>query len=285
MKIALTLAALVAWVSLSAQTKTIQGTVYDENGIGMVGVAVYDEADLAGGVITDDKGRFAIEVSSTCKELRASFMGYMLEIVPLDKASKIRMKPDTQSIQETVVTGIFTRKKDSFTGSVQTISSEDIKRVSNQNLIQSLKNLDPSLLVLENLEQGSKPNSVANIQMRGASTLDAETTSLKSGYLNSGNTPLIILDGFETTLQKMQDMDMNRIQSITLLKDASAKAIYGSKGANGVIVIETKALTGERSQITYTGSLSIEAPDLTSYTLCNALEKLEVEKSEGYYES
>ena len=285
MKIALTLAALVAWVSLSAQTKTIQGTVYDENGIGMVGVAVYDEADLAGGVITDDKGRFAIEVSSTCKELRASFMGYMLEIVPLDKASKIRMKPDTQSIQETVVTGIFTRKKDSFTGSVQTISSEDIKRVSNQNLIQSLKNLDPSLLVLENLEQGSNPNSVANIQMRGASTLDAETTSLKSGYLNSGNTPLIILDGFETTLQKMQDMDMNRIQSITLLKDASAKAIYGSKGANGVIVIETKALTGERSQITYTGSLSIEAPDLTSYTLCNALEKLEVEKREGYYES
>ena len=212
-------------------------------------------------------------------------MGYMLEIVPLDKASKIRMKPDTQSIQETVVTGIFTRKKDSFTGSVQTISSEDIKRVSNQNLIQSLKNLDPSLLVLENLEQGSNPNSVANIQMRGASTLDAETTSLKSGYLNSGNTPLIILDGFETTLQKMQDMDMNRIQSITLLKDASAKAIYGSKGANGVIVIETKALTGERSQITYTGSLSIEAPDLTSYTLCNALEKLEVEKREGYYES
>lgn len=64
-------------------------------------------------------------------------MGYMLEIVPLDKSSKIRMKPDTQSLQETVVTGIFTRKKDSFTGSVQTISSEDIKRVSNQNLIQS----------------------------------------------------------------------------------------------------------------------------------------------------
>ena len=206
MKIALTLAALVAWVSLSAQTKTIQGTVYDENGIGMVGVAVYDEADLAGGVITDDKGRFAIEVSSTCKELRASFMGYMLEIVPLDKASKIRMKPNTQSIQETVVTGIFTRKKDSFTGSVQTISSEDIKRVSNQNLIQSLKNLDPSLLVLENLEQGSNPNSVANIQMRGAPTLDAETASLKSGYLNWRNPPLIILDGFETTLQQMQDM-------------------------------------------------------------------------------
>ncbi|MGN1215628.1 MAG: TonB-dependent receptor plug domain-containing protein, partial [Candidatus Cryptobacteroides sp.] len=284
MKISLTLAALVAWVSLSAQTRTVQGTVYDENGIGMVGVAVYDEADIANGVITDDKGRFAIEVSPSCKELKASFMGYILEVVPLDKASKIRMKPDTQSIQETVVTGIFTRKKDSFTGSVQTMSSEDIKRVGNQNLVQSLKNLDPSLLVLENLEQGSNPNAVASIQMRGASTLDAETTSLKSGYVSSGNTPLIILDGFETTLQKMQDMDMNRVQSITLLKDASAKAIYGSKGANGVIVIETKALTGERTLVTYTGSLSIEAPDLTSYTLCNALEKLEVEKREGYYD-
>ena len=76
---------------------------------------------------------------------------------------------------------------------------------------------------------------------------------------------------------------MNRIESITILKDASAKALYGSKAANGVIVIETKRLTGNQQRITYNGSISLEIPDLTSYDLCNAFEKLEAERLDGVY--
>ncbi len=78
---------------------------------------------------------------------------------------------------------------------------------------------------------------------------------------------------------------MNRIESITILKDASAKALYGSKAANGVIVIETKRLTGNQQRITYNGSISLEMPDLTSYDLCNAFEKLEAERLDGVYTS
>ncbi|MCI1639766.1 MAG: SusC/RagA family TonB-linked outer membrane protein [Bacteroidales bacterium] len=269
----------------SAQKKAVSGTVYDENGVEMIGVAVYDAENLKSGVITDNDGKYTISVGPDCKAVTVSCMGYITEIVPLEKAGRIELRIDNQSIQETVVTGIFTRKKDSFTGAVQTISSEDLKRVGNANVIQSLKNLDPSLMVMANLEQGSNPNTMATLQLRGASTLVSETTSLKSDFLDDANTPLFVLDGFETNLEKIQDMDMNRIQSITILKDASAKAIYGSKGANGVIVIETKALTNERTRVTYTGSMTFEAPDLTSYNLCNARQKLEIERREGYYEN
>lgn len=265
--------------------KTLSGRVLDEYGEPLPGVAVYDASKMKDGVLTDEKGKFRITVSSSCKFLTVSCLGYQVENVPVDKVSEIRLTPDTQTIEETVVTGIFTRKRESFTGAVQAITSAELKKVGNSNVIESLKNLDPSLLVVDNLTQGSNPNAVASMQIRGASSLAAETSSLKSDFVSDGNTPLFILDGFETTLTKIKDMDMNRIQSISILKDASAKAIYGSKGANGVVVIETKALTNERTLVTYTGSVTLEAPDLSSYNLCNALEKLDIENREGYYSS
>ena len=237
---------------------------------------------------TDIDGKFSLSGVPADAVLSVEIMSYKtqeIRVADIKKDLKIYLEPDSQVLEESVVTGIFTRKKDSFTGSVQSMTSEDIKRVSNSNVVESLKNLDPSLLVLDNLEAGSNPNAMASMQIRGASTLAAETSNLKSNFLAKANQPLFILDGFETTLEKVTDMDMNRVQSITILKDASAKAIYGSKGANGVIVIETKALTNDKSRVTYNGSLSIEAPDLTSYNLCNSLEKLDVERREGYYQN
>ncbi len=237
---------------------------------------------------TDIDGKFILSGVPADAVLSVEIMSYKtqeIRVADIKKDLKIYLEPDSQVLEESVVTGIFTRKKDSFTGSVQSMTSEDIKRVSNSNVVESLKNLDPSLLVLDNLEAGSNPNAMASMQIRGASTLAAETSNLKSNFLAKANQPLFILDGFETTLEKVTDMDMNRVQSITILKDASAKAIYGSKGANGVIVIETKALTNDKSRVTYNGSLSIEAPDLTSYNLCNSLEKLDVERREGYYQN
>ena len=263
--------------------RKLSGRVLDEYGEALPGVAVYDASRMKSGVLTDEKGRFTITVSAGCKSLTISCLGYQVETVDIDKVSEIRLKPDTQTIEETVITGIFTRKRESFTGAVQAITSSELKKVGNANVIESLKNLDPSLLVVDNLTQGSNPNAVASMQIRGASSLATETSSLKSDFVSGGNTPLFILDGFETTLTKIKDMDMNRIQSISILKDASAKAIYGSKGANGVVVIETKALTNEKTLVTYTGSVTMEIPDLSSYNLCNALEKLDIENREGYY--
>ena len=271
--------------SWAQNTRQVKGTVYDETGEPFPGVVVINRK-LKLVATTDVDGRFQLERVPVNAVLTVEMMSYKsqeIRVADLKKELKIYLEPDTQVLEESVVTGIFTRRKDSFTGSVQSMTSDDIKRVSNSNVVESLKNLDPSLMILDNLEAGSNPNVMATMQLRGASTLAAETSNLKSNFLAKANQPLFILDGFETTLEKVTDMDMNRVQSITILKDASAKAIYGSKGANGVIVIETKALTNDKSRVTYNGSLSIEAPDLTSYNLCNSLEKLDVERREGYY--
>ena len=279
-------------ISLQAQdkkTKTVQGTVMDEGGEPLPGASVYSKKDKVG-VSADKDGHFVI-IAPSGATLTVEFMGYESQVIEVSsykegRGLRIFLKEDkTNTLDEVVVTGIFTRNKESFTGAVQAITGEQLKRVANSNVVESLKNMDPSLLILDNLEAGSNPNAMASMQIRGASTIGLETTTLKSGFLNKSNQPLFILDGFETSLERITDMDMNRIQSITILKDASAKAIYGAKGSNGVIVIETKALSAEKSAVTYNGNVTIEAPDLSSYNLCNALEKLEIERREGYYSS
>ena len=106
---------------------------------------------------------------------------------------------------------------------------------------------------------------------------------MKDKYQTNPNQPLFIVDGFEQSIEKVMDMDMNRVASITLLKDATAKALYGSKGANGVVVIETVTPEAGKMRVSYSGNLSIQAPDLGSYDLANAAEKLEIEKRAGVY--
>ena len=285
-----TLVALILPLLLSfgmaAQThyRTITGKVLDENGEPLPGVVIYDKAYTSEGTSTRDDGTYKISVRQTCKVLQFDYLGYKHVAVKIEDASEVTLEPDKNMIEETVVTGIYTRKKDSFTGAVQSVTSEELKRVGTKNVLESLKSLDPSLMVLENLEQGSNPNAMKSMQLRGASSFDMGTTGLKSNFVSDSNMPLFILDGFETSIEKIQDMDMNRVQSITVLKDASAKAIYGSKGGNGVIVIETKSLdSGRDVVVSYNGSLTLEMPDLTSYNLCDALEKLEVENREEYY--
>ncbi|MFR5955745.1 MAG: TonB-dependent receptor plug domain-containing protein [Odoribacter splanchnicus] len=143
-------------------------------------------------------------------------------------------------MDEVVVTGIFTRKKESFTGSSTTFKAEELKAVGASNLVQSLRTLDPSFKIVENNQFGSDPNRMPDIEIRGKSSV----MGLKEEYGTDPNQPLFILDGFETTLETIMDLNMNRVASVTLLKDAASTAIYGSKAANGVVVIETKAPEG-----------------------------------------
>lgn len=106
---------------------------------------------------------------------------------------------------------------------------------------------------------------------------------LKEEYGTDPNQPLFILDGFETTLETIMDLNMNRVASVTLLKDAASTAIYGSKAANGVVVIETKAPEGGRLQFSYKGDFSVTMADLSDYNLMNAREKLQFETLAGVY--
>ena len=193
---------------------------------------------------------------------------------------EVVMREDLVEMDEVVVTGMFDRRAESFTGSAVTVTQEQLRAVGNTNVIQSLRNLDPSFRIAENLEIGSNPNAMPEIQLRGQSGFP----DLRGEYATNPNQPLFIVDGFEADLTKVIDMDMNRIASVTLLKDAAAKAIYGSKAANGVVVIETKRPEPGELRVTYTGTVSVNLPDMSSYELCNSAEKLQVELNAGLYD-
>ena len=264
-----------------AQQVTLSGTVRDKDGQTLPGVSVVIKGTSLGGA-TDIDGKYRFTVPLTKDMILVfSFVGMETKEVVYKGEStwNVTLNSDITEMAEVVVTGIFTRKADSYTGAVTTIKKEELQRVGNQNVLQSLKNIDPSFQVLENNEFGSDPNKVPDIQMRGASNF----SDMKDKYQTNPNQPLFIVDGFEQSIEKVMDMDMNRVASITLLKDATAKALYGSKGANGVVVIETVTPEVGKMRVSYSGNLSIQAPDLGSYDLANAAEKLEIERRAGVY--
>lgn len=264
---------------------TVKGVVVDESGELLIGATVLLEGSNIG-TVTDDNGAFTVLTNDIGARLIVTYMGYKPKMVNIRDAGLIKLEPSTLELKDMVVTGMFERTAESFTGSVTTLSSKDLARVGNQNVLQSLKLLDPSVHIPDNLTMGSDPNSMPEISMRGTSSLPlTETNSFRSKYQNQPNQPLFILDGFETSVESIVDLDMNRVESMTILRDASAKAMYGSKAANGVIVIETKRVEGSQQLVTYNGSISLEVPDLNSYNLTNSLEKLQVELAEGLYTS
>lgn len=269
-----------------APDKVVSGRVTDTAGAPLVGVNILIQGTSTG-VVSGSDGGFSIRMPEGHDNLIFSYIGYISQTLPSAQAKLVKLVQDEQEIENVVVTGIFTRKKESYTGSATTITSSQLARASNRNVFESLKNIEPSLYILDNTLMGSDPNTLPDMQMRGLTTFPSESTgvNIKGNYQNRPNQPLFILDGFEAKAEKIMDMDMNRIESITILKDAAAKALYGSDAANGVIVIETKRLAGNQELVTYTGSIEVQMPDLTSYNLCNAWEKLEAERIEGVYTS
>ena len=270
----------------SAQTNkvTYHGTVIDENGNPLPGVNITYKNAKGVGVITDVDGNFTLAVPTNVHSLIFSYVGMKTQTVRISSPSekvKVRMEPDAVAIQETVITGIYTRKAESFTGSMATYSEKELKTVGNQNVLQSLKVLDPSFIVLENNLAGSDPNATMNLNIGGNTNI----VGLETEYTTNPNQPLFILDGFETTLSTITDLSMDRVASITILKDAASTAIYGAKAANGVVVVETKKPEAGRLQFNYNGNFGIEWADLTDYNLMNSSEKLQYEKLAGYYGS
>jgi TonB-dependent SusC/RagA subfamily outer membrane receptor len=257
----------------------------------------YTKAPIAGasisvvgtktGVISDQDGRYVIHVMKGTK-IQISFMGYETLVVTIQRQGQYvhLLKVSQQSIKDVVVTGVFSRPKQNFTGAAASFTQEDLNKVTNTNVLTALKSLDPSFQMPENINLGSNPNALPEVVLRGGNSLvDISQTNNASifNYNNSPNVPLFILDGFETSLQRINDLDMNRILKVDILKDAAATAIYGSRAANGVIVIETIRPQSGKLRVTYNASMFVEAPDLNGYDLLNAREKLELEKKTGVY--
>lgn len=264
---------------------TIRGTVLDENGLSVIGASVYLKETPAIGVAADIDGKFELNCPWTPNMvIVVSSIGYETQEVKVANPTKpleVTLTETSQMLKETVVTGYFNRSMESFTGSAVTVTAKELQAIGNQNVIESLKNIDPAFIVGDSYELGSNPNQFNEINIRGKSSF----AGLQGEYDGNPNEPLFILDGFETTKTAVFDLDMNRVASVTILKDAAAKAIYGSKAANGVVVIETVAPTSGTLRVNYQGNVSVEMPDLTSYDLTNAREKLEVELNAGRYSS
>lgn len=261
---------------------TLTGQVTDQNNTPLPGVTVLVKGTKLG-TSTDPEGNFKLSLPQQENTILIfSFIGMESQEVPVGdpkKPIKVILKETAENLKEVVVTGIFTRKKESFTGSASTYTASELKTAGTQNILQSLKTLDPSFAILDNTLYGSDPNRLPNMEIRGKSSMLGMRDELEA----DPNQPLFILDGFESSLSVINDMDINRIASITILKDAASTAIYGSKAANGVVVVETVKPQAGKLMVSYNGNANISMPDLSSYNLMNAKEKLAFEKLAGKY--
>ncbi|MBO4606431.1 MAG: SusC/RagA family TonB-linked outer membrane protein [Prevotella sp.] len=266
---------------ISGPQLTISGKVTDSQGEPLPGATIVMKGNVQVNCVTNDVGNFQLTVPKGAT-IVISFVGMVTKEVKVDKQKvlQIVLNDDVSQLKgvEVVGNGMFLRRSETFTGSAATFTGDQLRLNGSVNALQSLKNLDPSFVINENVDMGSNPNTMPDVQFRGQSSID-----LKGDYETSPNLPLFILNGFETSLEKIVDMDMNLIQSITILKDAAAKAIYGSKAANGVVVVETVQPKQGRLRVSYNGSLQLTVPDLNSYHLTDAAGKLQAELLAGKY--
>lgn len=257
----------------------VSGKVTDIDGNPLPGVSVVIKG-TAVGVATDADGKFSLDmIEGQNPVLVLSFIGMKtveLKVSKTQKEYKVTLEEAQQTLEDVVVTGFFAKSKNSFTGSVKSLTSEEIKAVSNTNLVSAISMLTPGLRLIENNQFGADPNRLPEIVIRG-------TSSMASDSDESPNQPVIMLDGVEITLRDLYDLDINDIERVDVLKDASATALYGEKAANGVIIIERKRVLNSQLRLTYNLDGTVDVPDLNTYDYLNATDKLEFERLAGLY--
>lgn len=281
------------------EAKTITGKVTDQKKEALPGVTVLIKGTLVG-CATDTAGRFTLVLpESKDLILEFRFVGMESKEVKLKDITDqnildgkadllVVLMEQAESLNDVVVTGYANVRKESYTGTAVRIEGKDILKVGNRNVISALQVFDPSFRIMENNLMGSDPNTIPEFYIRGQSgvgirELDVSDVS-EAKLKNNPNLPIFILDGFDVSAEKIYDMDPTRIHSITILKDAAATAIYGSRASNGVIVVETKAPKAGKLNVSYNLVGSITTPDLSSYDYFDAKEKLDAEVAAGYYE-
>jgi TonB-linked SusC/RagA family outer membrane protein len=263
------------------------GNVVDANGNPLPGVNIRVKGTITGAA-SSEEGDFTIMIPNEGNPILVfSYVGMDSKEIPYTGGYLNVKLSDGAILSDVVVTGIFNKAKESYTGAATTITAKQLLEAGSRSLLTTIRNIDPSFNISDNINIGSDPNSLPTIIVRGASSLPVDINDLQADAqsLRTANQPLIILNGFEISLSRLIDMDENQIESITLLKDASATAIYGTRASNGVLVVTTKTPKSGKLQFTYKGGLYIEAPDLTSYNLMDAREKLTYEKAAGLYEN
>ncbi len=235
---------------LFAQGLTVRGKVVDETGETVIGASVL-EVGTSNGIITDFDGNFILNVGSNKSNLQISFIGYKTVVVPAsDKMMKVLLQSDTQLLDDVVVIGYGTAKKEDMTGSVTAIKPDEMNKGLQTNAQDMISGKIAGVNVTSN---SGAPGGGATIRIRGGASL------------NASNDPLIVIDGFAIDNDNIKGLsnplsmvNPNDIESFTVLKDASATAIYGSRASNGVIMITTKkGKKGSRPFVSYNGNVSV----------------------------
>lgn len=260
---------------------TVTGRITDENDEPLPGANVLVKGTSVG-VSADDDGYYTLRFTRSANKadiLVFSFIGTETKEFTVSSSTRMDVVLETSSIDAVVVNGFYSQPKETFTGAATTISGDELVAVSSTNLMASLAALTPGMVLVENNAQGSNPNAVPSILIRGANTLI--TNESEEGV----NNPLIVLDGVEITMEELYDLDIFDIERIDVLKDASATILYGEKGANGVIVVERKRSAEGKVRLTYNFTPRFSIPDLSSFNLTSPSEKLEVERLMGLYDA
>ena len=257
---------LFANMSVSAQGLQVTGVVSDENGETMPGVNVWVKG-TNNGVVTDTNGNYSITVSGSDAVLQFTFIGYNPQeiVVGSQRQITVTMVESTTAIDEVVVIGYGTARRQDVTGSIASVNNKVLKEIPAANMTQALQGRIAGVNISQN---STRPGATSQIRIRGSRSLLAD------------NDPLIVLDGipFAGTLG---DINPGDIKSIDILKDASASAIYGSRAANGVILITTFRGTAGTTTITYNGSYGIKTV-AQKYEVFNADEFVQLREVAGY---
>ncbi len=235
---------LLSAISVSAQRKTIQGKVLDETNTPLPGATVVITQAKSGG-ITDIEGNFRIENASPQDTLVVSYLGYRSyrQLVKNQQFFNITLVPDDQMLSEVVVVGYGQQKKASVVGAIAQVSTKELTQSPVANVSNALAGRLPGLITVQ--RSGEPGNDMANMYIRGVSTFGANQN------------PLILVDGIERDIRMM---DVSEIESISILKDASATAVYGVRGANGVILVTTKRGKVGQTDISFSADVGFQAP-------------------------
>ena len=224
---------VIGCLQLMAQTRTIKGEVTDaQNGEALIGATVMVEGEK-GGIVTDFDGNFSLQVSSSAKKIKVSYIGYIDKVLSISDNMKVKLESDSKALADVVVIGYGTARKSDLTGSVATVKSKDF----NKGLVSSPEQLiNGKVSGVQIMSNSGSASAGSTIRVRGGASL------------NASNDPLIVLDGVPleqggisgNSSNFLSMINPSDIESMTVLKDASSTAIYGSRASNGVIIITTK---------------------------------------------
>ncbi len=235
-------------LSVQAQGQMVKGTVVDETGEPVIGATIKIDGQTSGGTVTDLDGNYELEVPAGSK-IVISYIGYLTQTVP--PGGVIRLVEDNQSLEEVVVVGYGTQKMKNVTGAVETISPKDIQDLSVGSLGDALVGMFNGVSVSAN---GYRPGQSPSLNIRQSDVLATSTTPDATRGGSPDPTPLYVIDGFISTENAFNNLDVSEVESITVLKDASA-AVYGARAAYGVVLVKTKQGENSAPKISYSGQL------------------------------